>query len=393
MKRKSLKNKKVSKGRDVFVKEKGAILAIVLILIAAIFVFQQRSISTAAENVSLITKLFENGTIAIIFFIIFMIAFRRTLRLNQPDVSTIGKISLMLVSAYFSYSFFTNFNTPYFIAMVGGMGTVIGIQQATIFGAEHIFKQQSVIRKKSRRQWMNLFIIFALLIAFVLDIGATFINLVHGEGQSITHQENFNKAMEMKESTERAGADKEKALALNRMSGEIQQMYSEGNYANARYHADRFEKMVGNMFGKNITQPKKQVETVIKGSLEKGFARLVGDDFAPKLNLWFMVVFSIGLTVAIIVMEAKEQLSPSRSAESKDNDNKMTATARTGKIGFRHTGSNVSLKRKPNEMENKFLQDYSASDKKRGAIKMIADENGVDPAYVSRTISRFKDKV
>jgi len=234
---------------------------------------------TIEENLepnSFLTK----DTLIILFYLLLIFIFRKSLNISNPNIKAAGRISLMIVSAYFTYLSFITLKLPQFIAIIGGGGFVIGVVEASTN-----WKKFRKARKEGKKDRIALFYLGVMVLATLLDISMTAINFVTIEGNSVVTQKMFAE----KRKIEKARAD-EKALEL------IQSLTASGNYQNARIHSDNYfkirEKEQGDNDNSNGTE---------HGKIMSGFTDLFGSEKAGRIGTnIFILLVSCGITLLMI---------------------------------------------------------------------------------------------
>lgn len=232
---------------------------------------------TTEENLepkSFLTK----DTLIILFYLLLVFIFRKSLNISNPNIKAAGRISLMIVSAYFSYLSFVTLKLPEFIAIIGGMGFVIGVVEASAN-----WKKYRIASKLGKKDRIVLFYLGVMILSTLLDISMTAINFVTIEGKYVITQKMFAE----KRKIEQSRAD-EKALKL------IESLTASGNYANARLHSENYFK-VREKEQNNVDNKAEH------GYIMSGFTDLLGSEKAGRIGTnIFILLVSCGITLLMI---------------------------------------------------------------------------------------------
>lgn len=291
-------------------------IIIFFVVIIAVLVYGYLRLTVEGYNyIQRLSRIFNNDTVAVAFFVGFLYAFRHTFRLNQPDIATITKCLLMLLSAYFSYHLLIDMYVPSFLAMAGGLGTVLGIQQTVSLGADVFFTKKKDISSRYR-YLLHGIIVLGIVSALAIDITATFYNLVLSEGDDIRRQQMSETAFQMRAVEKVAKAIEEKSKADQEKAKVLDGLRQTRDYLNMRHVSTDYASdstLASLDFSKLIDVVKMDTTREKKGRLELGFAQIVGEHRAAKMNFFFMILFSVSLTLTIAIMEIKEAIDDKKS--------------------------------------------------------------------------------
>ena len=285
----------------------------IILLLIILVVSYQTNIYIFRQLFKGITNIIHNNLFILTFYVAVLFIFREQLNFNNPTLGTFLKLSLIIVSSYFSYKAFLNLNTPYFVAVVGGISFALGVQQlaALIFSA----KTGKLIYDLDG--WLVSILLICLVAAMGLDMSMTAVNMVLGEGKYVIFQESLGKRTDM----EKARAMAEMAKTAQKQIDHLSELTKDGQYWNARYHADNYFKKDSTY--KNI-QLSDQEKTYL-GPLQKGFTDLSGSEKLGKfITVFFILFISFALTMLIVVMEIKEQYSVTKSVSKSVTQNMIS---------------------------------------------------------------------
>jgi len=364
---------------------KNIILFVILLLViagVALIIAHQTSYPFFRQLIISINKIIHDNLFVLLFYLAVLFIFREQLNFNAPTVLTFMKVSLIIVSAYFSYRAFLDLSTPYFISIIGGIAFALGVQQLTglIFSA----KTGKLVYKLDG--WLILVLLGCLVAAMLLDISMTAVNLVIGEGRYVIFQESLDKRADM----EKAKAIQENAKVAQKELENINVLIKDRQYGNARYHADKIstDSTKSNI---QISQDQK----LFLGPIQKGFTNMFGSEKWGKfLTIFFIFSISFSLTTLIVVMEIKEQYSSVPKSVSKgvtvtgNEDIKSVTVPSSGcdvtpgtplivpvtgnnqgntKMGFQVTGNSI---RTPTKLQQEIIEVYHEY-KKRNMIDQM----------------------
>lgn len=316
--------------------------------------------------INTIIALFQNGTFSVLFFLLFLVVFRTPLRLNQPSVSTIAKICLMIVSSYFSYAFFVSLKMPAFISMIAGIGSVLALQQSMRAYIEHKEEKKKGAKAVKSTILMWAILILGLIFGNLLDVSATLFNLVNAEGKVIVMQEMMDKKI------------KDKIVETQKMKQQNFGKLIDGeNFLNMRVLAKET--------AKDSLMDKFAVNNKAKGTLRKGFDGLVGEKWGAKIYPILMGLFAISFTLMINVMEIKEGMSEQKTVVVKPTEPKSTSKRKGRHIGFGNEKTEFT-----SELDEKIIIAYDNSNKEWGVQAKIADAVNRDTSQVHRTLKKYK---
>lgn len=235
-------------------------------------------------------KFLNKETIIVLFYLLLVFIFRKNLNVANPNIKTVGRVSLMILSAYMSYLSFKSLKLPDFIAIIGGGGFVIGVVEAST----NWKKYRKFSNKKGKRDRIVWVYLLITIIATLLDISMSAINFVTIEGRSIVAQKMFNE----KRQIEQARAD-EKALDF------FKSLTESRNFQNARFHAELY-------FSKKDTVKADSTKSneQYSGVISSGFTNLLGSPKAGKIatNVFILLV-SCGITLLMIAFSEADELT------------------------------------------------------------------------------------
>ena len=298
-----------------------------------------------------IRQYFTADTIIVIFYIVLIIIFRKHMNANNPTLKTLARISLMILSAYFSYKAFLNLNVPTFLSVIGGMGFVIGVVEAK---TQYMTARHRL--HKGKRDGMRFFFLFATVMAIVLDISMTAAEFVTSEGK----QANKQKVIHERAQIEKSRADAKMIEFLNSLT-------ASGNFDNARIHSQTY-------FGQRdqkSTEPEKE----FAGPLTNGLTNLFGNERGKSFAAIFIMIISCSITVMMITFDDQDRKThpvlPYYDLETKPvvAGAKSKNTGIKNGIGFRVDGKNDF--QIENEIENENFKNENETENEN-----FQNENG-----------------
>lgn len=314
------------------------VILVVIMLLLLIYVIKNNN-NVKYENDSAYTieetikanDFLTKDSLIVLFYILLIFLFRKSLNVANPNIKAFGRVSLMIVSAYFTYLSFVTMQLPAFIAIIGGGGFVIGVVEASTN-----WKKYRKAKKDGKVDRIVRFYLFVTILSAFLDISMTFINFVIVEGKSIVTQKMFNE----KRKIEQARSD-EKALKL------ISDLTASGNFANARFHSDNYFKSVK-------SDSVKQGDEYFSGPILTGFVELLGNRTIGRIIvLIFYLLVSCGVTLLMIAFSESDEMSASndnllaggeKKAQVKGASKGASSSASKGASAGKEIGCNVAMK-------------------------------------------------
>ena len=250
----------------------------------------------------------SDDILAAIIYTAIILLFRKQFSLQQISITTLAKISLMIVSAYFSYYNLNELKLPPLVSIIGGMAFVLGIQQlASLIMGNVVGKHKHKFGKIT----LGLLIVI-LVLALLLDISMTGVKLIIGEGKEVIRQNTFTQKLRI----EQMRAIQAKSIEEEIKQRTIQNLNQKRQYANARYQASKQVKSIpDSLLNINFENYKAM------GSLQTGFTQLLEDKTGGRYATnGIIILISFILSTMIVVMEIIEQVSnASKSANESAN--------------------------------------------------------------------------
>jgi len=387
------------------------VVSILLVIIAiALMVAYQTNYPFFKKLIIGINDVLRDKLFIGLFYIAVLFVFREQLNFESPTAVSFIKVSLIIVSAYFSYEAFINLGTPYFISLIGGIAFALSIQQITAL----IFA--SFTNKLSYKLPKGLiFVLFScLVIAMLLDMSMTMVKLVLGEGKYVIFQE----SLEKRENMEKSRALVEKAKLAQKQLDYLENLTLRGQYGNARFHSEKF--FADTTDNKLVLSSTK--DEMILGPIQKGLTNITGSERKGKvLTLVFIFLISFCLTSMIMGMEIKEQYSSVRkvvpASVTKGNSSIVEKdTQKNGKVyhvtppaqvtpqvtgdnngdtQFGFQVSNSSNKKKPSKLQRDIIEVYETLKKENQLenlnISKLAKLTDRSRKFVYKTLYSYTD--